>query len=244
MTGTGMCEAGRDAGSPSAERARCRAHRAAGRSANDPMTVDAAVRHPRRERVALSKWESTAQTPQRDAAIAMLAATVMKSGQQAPVQTSSNGLPSTRADWQRLALARAPRPASTGTAPGAAGRGGAAGSGAAAVRPRDRPEPRAWRPQWTGWGGSVPAPAARVARAAPGPPAGAPAASETAGGAAAGAGGRGRGAAVVSVSAVRRACGARVAPRAAQDKTELGQRATGMLSASLGWSGNRAPHRQ
>src|SRR4029453_4097210 len=79
------------------------------RSANDPMTVDAVLSGIRgREAALLEKMlESTAQTPQRDAAIAMLAATVMKSGQQAPVQNVIQWITqSTRAEWQRVGPSR------------------------------------------------------------------------------------------------------------------------------------------
>ena len=112
------------------------------RHGDDPIVVDAALSGLRGSEAAVlekAAAERATQTPQREAAITMLAATIVRGGQDAAVQTSVAAIGDDgRPAWQRSALLRgaevallgAPMP---GTPP--ARRGAAAGAERCRVRP-------------------------------------------------------------------------------------------------------------
>jgi mono/diheme cytochrome c family protein/glucose/arabinose dehydrogenase len=79
------------------------------RDGDDPITLDAALSGARGGEVAILArlLDTTAETPQREAAITMLAATLVRSGQEAAVQELFAWAADTnRHLWQRLALVR------------------------------------------------------------------------------------------------------------------------------------------
>jgi mono/diheme cytochrome c family protein/glucose/arabinose dehydrogenase len=101
------------------------------RHADDPVVMDVALSGIRgSEAVVLDKlMQSTAQTPERDAAITMLAGTIVRGGQDTAVQNLFASLADeSRAPWQRSALLRGAEVAVLGAAmPGSpSGRRGAA----------------------------------------------------------------------------------------------------------------------
>jgi mono/diheme cytochrome c family protein len=112
------------------------------RHADDPITMDAALSGLRGgETAVLDKLMlSASQTPQREAALTMLAATIVRGGQEASVQnlfvTLTNG---SRPTWQRAALLRGAEVAVLGGpmpgSPPSGRRGGAAATAAAAPCP-------------------------------------------------------------------------------------------------------------
>ena len=112
------------------------------RYANDPIVVDAGLSGLRGSEAAVLQklLVSTAQTPQRDAAITMLAATIVRSGQDAAIQTLFVWLgDDSRPGWQRSAVASRSRGCGAGRrdARGATGRrGGSASAGAGRFRVR------------------------------------------------------------------------------------------------------------
>ena len=99
------------------------------RHGDDPITVDAALSGlSGSELVVLDRLlQGTAESPQRSAAITMLAATIVRGGNNAAVQAVMLRVAeNTRTTWQRSALLRGAEVALLGaTMPGTAGRGGA-----------------------------------------------------------------------------------------------------------------------
>jgi mono/diheme cytochrome c family protein len=100
------------------------------RYATDPIVVDAALSGLRGSEAAVLErlFASGTQTPQRDIAITMLAATIVRGGQDAAIQNLFKGLATdSRPEWQRSAVLRGAETAVLGTPmPGsaAARRGG------------------------------------------------------------------------------------------------------------------------
>ena len=109
------------------------------RHADDPITLDAGLSGLRGSEAAVLEklLVSSTQTPQRDAAITMLAATIVRSGQEAAVQTLFVWLgDDSRPGWQRSAVLRGAEVAVLDAAmPGAptGRRGGSASANAAAL---------------------------------------------------------------------------------------------------------------
>jgi mono/diheme cytochrome c family protein/glucose/arabinose dehydrogenase len=102
-----------------------------GRYGNQPIVLDAALSGARgTESVVLDQIlkDTTEQTPQREAAIGMLAAIVIRAGQDASMQTLFAAIADeSRAPWVRATLLRGAESAVLGTAlPGSIGRRGAA----------------------------------------------------------------------------------------------------------------------
>ena len=96
------------------------------RHASDPVAVDALLSGLRgSEATVLEKLSAGEQTAEREAAITMLAATIVRSGQDAPIQSLLASIgDGNRAAWQRAAMLRGAEGALLGAAlPGAAGRG-------------------------------------------------------------------------------------------------------------------------
>jgi mono/diheme cytochrome c family protein/glucose/arabinose dehydrogenase len=97
------------------------------RYGDDPIAVDAALSGARGIELAVLDrlLQATGETPQRSAAITMLAATIVRVGEDAPVQTLLARVAETsRVNWQRFALLRGAEVALLGaTMPGAPGRG-------------------------------------------------------------------------------------------------------------------------
>jgi mono/diheme cytochrome c family protein len=96
------------------------------RYANDPIVVDAALSGLRGDEAAVldRMFASATQTPQRETAITMLAATIVRGGQDAAIQNLFKGLAmDSRPEWQRSAVLRgaevavlgAPMPGATAT---------------------------------------------------------------------------------------------------------------------------------
>ena len=98
------------------------------RYGDDPIAVDAALSGARGSELAVLErlLQSAGETPQRSAAITMLAATIVRVGDDAPVQTLMQRAADTaRASWQRSALLRGAEVALLGaTMPGTPNRGG------------------------------------------------------------------------------------------------------------------------
>ncbi|RPI52333.1 MAG: hypothetical protein EHM55_16765, partial [Acidobacteria bacterium] len=98
------------------------------RHGDDPITVDAALSGLNGSELAVLDrlLQGTAESPQRSAAITMLAATIVRAGENAPVQALMQRVAeNTRATWQRSALLRGAEVALLGaTMPGTSGRGG------------------------------------------------------------------------------------------------------------------------
>jgi mono/diheme cytochrome c family protein/glucose/arabinose dehydrogenase len=109
------------------------------RHGDDGITMDAALSGARGvEGVILEKLlASDTTTPQRDAAVTMLAATIVRAGQEAALQTLFSTLGSdARSSWQRAALLRGAEIAALGgPMPGAAATGRRGGAAAAAALP-------------------------------------------------------------------------------------------------------------
>ncbi|MEO7889380.1 MAG: c-type cytochrome [Vicinamibacterales bacterium] len=111
------------------------------RYGGDPVVVDAALSGVRGSEGAVLETVllGNAQTPEREATIALLTATIVRGGQDAPIQlVFRHAAESGRPQWQRSALLRGAEVALLGAAmPGPAtgrgggGRGGAGGAGAA-----------------------------------------------------------------------------------------------------------------
>ena len=105
---------------------------------DDPVVIDAALSGLRGSEPAVltTLLQSTAQSPAREAAITMVAATIARSAQDADVQSlfqrcADEGL----VEWQRSALLRGAEVALLGAAPpGTAGRGRAGGGAAAGIQ--------------------------------------------------------------------------------------------------------------
>ncbi len=99
------------------------------RHGDDPIAMDAAVSGMRGMELAVLDrlLQATAETPQRSAAITMLAATIVRTGDDAPAQAMlARASENTRAAWQRSALLRGAEVALLGaTLPGAPTRGSA-----------------------------------------------------------------------------------------------------------------------
>ncbi len=79
------------------------------RHADDPIAVDAALSGARGSELAVidQLLKGAAETPQRSAAITMLAATIVRVGEDGPIQTLMQRVAETsRANWQRSALLR------------------------------------------------------------------------------------------------------------------------------------------
>ena len=99
------------------------------RYGDDPIAVDAALSGIRGSELAVLErlLQGTGDTPQRSAAITMLAATIVRVGEDAPVQTLLARVAETsRAAWQRSALLRGAEVALLGaTMPGTPSRGAA-----------------------------------------------------------------------------------------------------------------------
>jgi mono/diheme cytochrome c family protein len=199
------------------------------RRADDPITLDAALSGLRgREAAVLNTLlQSNAQTPQRDAAITMLAATIVRAADDPAIQNVFERVAEeARPGWQRSVLLRGAEVALLGAAmPGAIGRGGAA--------PPEDPD---------AIGQVAPPPAGRGAggRGGPGGAAAFPrAAAGGARGRGAGAGvggrgrGRGRGGAGVALKLTREPA---LAKLAAADSGDLAQRAASLL-ARIEWPG-------
>jgi mono/diheme cytochrome c family protein/glucose/arabinose dehydrogenase len=97
------------------------------RYGDDPIAVDAALSGARGIELAVLDrlLQGTGETPQRSAAITMLAATIVRVGEDAPVQTLLARVAETsRVNWQRFALLRGAEVALLGaTMPGTPGRG-------------------------------------------------------------------------------------------------------------------------
>lgn len=88
------------------------------RHASDPIVVDAALSGLRGSEAAVLErlFASDTQTPQRDIAITMLAATIVRGGQDAAIQTLFKGLATdSRPEWQRSAVLRGAEVAVLGT---------------------------------------------------------------------------------------------------------------------------------
>ena len=98
------------------------------RYGDDPIAVDAALSGARGSELAVLErlLQGAGETPQRSAAIAMLAATIVRVGDDAPVQTLMQRVADTaRASWQRSALLRGAEVALLGaTMPGTSNRAG------------------------------------------------------------------------------------------------------------------------
>ena len=98
------------------------------RYGDDPIAVDAALSGSRGSELAVLDrlLQGTGETPQRSAAITMLAATIVRVGEDAPVQTLLARVAETsRAAWQRSALLRGAEVALlAATMPGTPSRGG------------------------------------------------------------------------------------------------------------------------
>ncbi len=98
------------------------------RYGDDPIAVDAALSGARGSELAVLErlLQGAGETPQRSAAITMLAATIVRVGDDAPVQTLMQRVADTsRASWQRSALLRGAEVALLGaTMPGTPNRGG------------------------------------------------------------------------------------------------------------------------
>ena len=106
------------------------------RYAGDPVVMDAALSGLRGSEAAMLEklTQDTTQTPQRDAAITMLASTIVRSGQDAPIQSLFVSLGDERRPaWQRSAILRGAEVGLLGApAPGTpTGRGGGAAAAAA-----------------------------------------------------------------------------------------------------------------
>ena len=119
------------------------------RQGSDPVVVDAALSGLRGGEAAVlaSLLQSTATSPARETAITMLAATLVRGGQDAAVQTILQQVADAgRPAWQRAAILRGAEVSLLGAAaPGSpAGRGGRGGGGGR--RPGRRSD-RAWRPR-------------------------------------------------------------------------------------------------
>ena len=97
------------------------------RHGDDPIAVDAALSGARGIELAVLDrlLQGTGETPQRSTAITMLAATIVRVGEDAPVQTLLARVADTsRVNWQRFALLRGAEVALLGaTMPGTPGRG-------------------------------------------------------------------------------------------------------------------------
>src|SRR5688572_4603931 len=97
------------------------------RYGDDPIAVDAALSGARGVELAVLDrlLQGTGETPQRSAAITMLAATIVRVGEDAPVQTLLARVAETsRVNWQRFALLRGAEVALLGaTMPGSPSRG-------------------------------------------------------------------------------------------------------------------------
>jgi mono/diheme cytochrome c family protein/glucose/arabinose dehydrogenase len=119
------------------------------RYGDDPIAVDAALSGVRgSELVVLDRLlQGTGDTPQRSAAITMLAATIVRVGEDAPVQTLLARIAETsRAPWQRSALLRGAEVALlAATPPGTPSRGAANPNEPCPTCPGGRGEPRGAR---------------------------------------------------------------------------------------------------
>jgi mono/diheme cytochrome c family protein/glucose/arabinose dehydrogenase len=97
------------------------------RHGDDPIAVDAALSGSRGSELAVLErvLQAAGETPQRSAAITMLAATIVRVGEDAPIQTLLQRVAETsRAPWQRSALLRGAEVALlAATMPGSPGRG-------------------------------------------------------------------------------------------------------------------------
>jgi mono/diheme cytochrome c family protein/glucose/arabinose dehydrogenase len=97
------------------------------RHGDDPIAVDAALSGARGIELAVLDrlLQATGETPQRSTAITMLAATIVRVGEDAPIQTLLARVAETsRVNWQRFALLRGAEVALLGaTMPGTPGRG-------------------------------------------------------------------------------------------------------------------------
>jgi mono/diheme cytochrome c family protein len=97
------------------------------RHGDDPVAVDAALSGARGIELAVLDrlLQGTGETPQRSTAITMLAATIVRVGEDAPIQTLLARVAETsRVNWQRFALLRGAEVALLGaTMPGTPGRG-------------------------------------------------------------------------------------------------------------------------
>jgi mono/diheme cytochrome c family protein/glucose/arabinose dehydrogenase len=98
------------------------------RNGDDPIAVDAALSGLRGSELAVLDrlLQGAGETPQRSAAITMLAATIVRVGEDAPIQTLMQRVAeSSRANWQRSALLRGAEVALlAATMPGTPSRGG------------------------------------------------------------------------------------------------------------------------
>jgi len=98
------------------------------RHADDPIAMDAAISSMRGSELAVLErlLQAAAETPQRSAAITMLAATIVRAGDDGPAHALlARASDSARASWQRSALLRGAEVALLGaTMPGAPARGG------------------------------------------------------------------------------------------------------------------------
>jgi mono/diheme cytochrome c family protein/glucose/arabinose dehydrogenase len=182
---------------------------------DDAMTVDAALSglSGREPDVLQRLLQPSAQTPQRAAALTMVAATIVKSGKDQPIQDVLRFVSEpARPEWQRTALLEGAEAALLGAPlPGSGRRGAGSGRGANAA-------------------------AANTAPGGRGGPGGAPAfprGEATEPGAARGAGGRGRGAATAPVPLAREPA---ALTALAASKGEMAKRA-GALLARLTWPG-------
>jgi mono/diheme cytochrome c family protein len=124
------------------------------RHGDDPVTVDAALSGLRGSEIAMLEMlmQGSTGTPQRDASITMLAATIVRGGQEAPVQSVFQWVAqSSRPHWQRSALLRGaevallnarmpgnPAPRATPTAAAGSVPGSRSGPGGAPAFPSGR----------------------------------------------------------------------------------------------------------
>ena len=109
------------------------------RNGNDPVVVDAALSGSAGSESALLETllETKSESPQRAAAITMLAATVVRAGQDAPVQALFDRIARhDRPIWQRSALLRGAEERSPARRAGGGGRGRAA-----TAQPENNTEP-------------------------------------------------------------------------------------------------------
>ena len=135
------------------------------RHGDDPIAMDAAISGMRGSELAVLDrlLQSTAETPQRSAAITMLSATIVRTGDDAPAQAVlARASETTRAPWQRTALLNGAEVALLGvTMPGTPSRGAADPNAPCATCPGGRGGP----------GGSRAFPGALEGAAPPTPPA-------------------------------------------------------------------------
>jgi mono/diheme cytochrome c family protein/glucose/arabinose dehydrogenase len=119
------------------------------RYGDDPITVDAALSGARGSELAVLErlLQGTGETPQRSAALTMLAATIVRVGEDAPIQTLLARVAETsRTPWQRSALLRGAEVALlAATMPGTPSRGAADPNQPCPTCPGGRGEPRGAR---------------------------------------------------------------------------------------------------